>query len=257
MLTNLLPKKTWGKKQVALYDKKQELTRALSELRLPKVIVPTFSLQAGNLGSKNVLSISNGSVGYTNVPLIENMSLSLAARDRVAIMGDNGSGKSTLIKAILADQSVITTGHWQRPKADDVGYLDQHYTTLSPERTVADTIADVAPDWSYAQIRRHLNDFLFSKNHEVTADVKQLSGGEKARLSLAQIAAKTPKLLILDEVTNNLDRQSRDHVTQVLKAYPGAMIVISHDVDFLKEIGMTDWYRIQDGLMSRVVQESL
>ena len=74
-----------------------------------------------------------------------------------------------------------------------------------------------------------------------------LSGGEKARLSLAQIAARTPKLLILDEITNNLDLETKQHVVQVLKAYPGAMIVISHDEDFLQEIEIDNYYQITDG----------
>ena len=68
--------------------------------------------------------------------------------------------------------------------------------------------------------------------------MNQLSGGEKARLSLAQIAARTPQLLILDEITNNLDIETNDHISQVLKEYPGAIIMISHDPTFLKEIGI-------------------
>ena len=79
--------------------------------------------------------------------------------------------------------------------------------------------------------------------------VAQLSGGEKARLSLAQIAARTPKLLILDEITNNLDLETRGHVIEVLKNYPGAIIVISHDADFLKEIEAHDSYQITNGLL--------
>ena len=103
-----------------------------------------------------------------------------------------------------------------------------------------ETIADLVPHLPHTEIRRHLNDFLFRKNEEVNALVSTLSGGEKARLSLAQIAAKTPKLLILDEITNNLDLETKEHVMQVLKAYPGAMIIISHDADFLEEIGISE-----------------
>lgn len=121
-------------------------------------------------------------------------------------------------------------------KREDVGYLDQHYATLNPDKTVLETIEDLVPAWPHSETRRHLNDFLFRKNEEVNALVSTLSGGEKARLSLAQIAAKTLKLLILDEITNNLDLETKEHVVQVLKAYPSAMIVISHDVDFLTEI---------------------
>jgi ATPase subunit of ABC transporter with duplicated ATPase domains len=101
-------------------------------------------------------------------------------------------------------------------------------------------------------IRQHLSDFLFRKHEQVDALVSTLSGGEKARLSLAHIAAKTPKLLILDEITNNLDLQTRDHMIQVLQQYPGAMLVISHDEDFLRAIGIVDAYRITRRLLMRV-----
>ena len=94
-----------------------------------------------------------------------------------------------------------------------------------------------------------MNDFLFSKNEEIEARVSTLSGGEKARLSLAQIAAFTPKLLILDEMTNNLDLTTRDHVIQVLKGYPGAMMVISHDLDFVTAIGVNDSYNLSNGTL--------
>ena len=93
---------------------------------------------------------------------------------------------------------------------------------------------------------------MFRKNEEVNALVSTLSGGEKSRLSLAQIAAKTPKLLILDEITNNLDLETKEHVVQVLKAYPGAMIVISHEADFLEETGVNSYFKckITDGYVS-------
>jgi ATPase subunit of ABC transporter with duplicated ATPase domains len=129
----------------------------------------------------------------------------------------------------------------------DIGYLDQHYGTLSPKKSVLETIADLVPTWSHAEIRRHLNDFLFRKNAEVNALVATLSGGEKVRLTLAQIAAKTPQLLILDEITNNLDLETREHVIQVLKEYPGSMIVISHDEDFLHAIDIQSWYEVKNG----------
>ena len=83
----------------------------------------------------------------------------------------------------------------------------------------------------------------------MNALVSTLSGGERARLCLAQIAALTPKLLILDEVTNNLDLESRTHVIQVLKNYPGAILVISHDADFLEKIEIDDYYYIENGIL--------
>jgi ATPase subunit of ABC transporter with duplicated ATPase domains len=92
--------------------------------------------------------------------------------------------------------------------------------------------------------------FLFRKNEEVNCPVSQLSGGEKARLAFAQIAAKTPQLLILDEIGNNLDLETRQHVIQVLRGFPGAMILISHDTDFLKQVGVCDCYTMNDSSIS-------
>ncbi|CAO5679250.1 MAG: putative ABC transporter ATP-binding protein [Holosporales bacterium] len=139
------------------------------------------------------------------------------------------------------------TGDWYVLKEGDIGYLDQHYSTLNPNKTVFEILASAVPNWPYTEIRRHLNDFLFRKNEEVNALASTLLGGEKAGLSLSLIAAKTPKLLTLDEITNNLDLETKDHVAQVLKSYPGSMIIICHDTDFLKEIGIDSYFNISNG----------
>ncbi|MCX5922694.1 MAG: ABC-F family ATP-binding cassette domain-containing protein [Candidatus Dependentiae bacterium] len=244
--------KTHNKMKKSIADTKGDLLEQLSELRLPEEIVPTFSLSSADVTGRTLVSIVDGSVGYLGQePLLKHISLQVGPHDRIAIMGANGSGKSTLMKAILGDVQVATAGDWYMPKAQDIGYLDQQYRTLDADKTVFETIQDLVPTHSHAEIRRHLNDFLFRKNEEVNTLVANLSGGEKARLTLAQIAAKTPRLLMLDEITNNLDLETREHVIEVLKEYPGAMMVISHDEDFLKEIGVTDEYYIENGSMVR------
>ena len=238
---------TTGKRAAAIDTKKNDLREQLSNLRLPEIITPKFSLSGADIGNQTLISISNGSVGYKDQePLFRNISFTLGSRERIALQGLNGSGKSTFLKAIMHNPSVITTGTWLAPRKQDIGYLDQHYGTLSPSDTVLETISQLVPTLYPDEVRKHLNDFLFRKNEEVATLVKHLSGGEKARLSLAQIAIKTPKLLILDEITNNLDLETRQHVIDVLKAYEGAIIVISHDDDFLKQIGIEDRYVIEE-----------
>ena len=238
---------TSGRKKSAIHHKKQDLIDQLSELRLPEILKPKFSLVVSGISSKALVSIQDGACGYGE-PILQNIHLSVGPQDRMAVRGDNGSGKTTLIKAILNDPGIIKSGHWGVPNREDIGYLDQHYGTLNPHKTMIETIHNLVPTWTHAELRRHLNDFLFRKNEEMNALVSTLSGGEKARLSLAQIAAKTPRLLILDEITNNLDFETRDHVIQVLKKYPGAMMVISHDEDFLKAINVTQFYNINQEL---------
>ena len=241
---------TAGKRTSAIDTKKSDLQEQLTNLRLPEVIVPKFSLTSAEIGDHNLISISQGVVGYKNQePLLTAISLSLGSRERIALQGANGSGKSTLIKAILRNPDVVTSGTWHMPKIQEIGYLDQHYSTLAATDTALQSISKLAPTLYPDEIRKHLNDFLFRKNEEVLTPVENLSGGEKARLSLAQIAIKTPKLLILDEITNNLDLPTRQHVIDVLKAYEGAILVISHDDDFLKEIGIEDMYVIENGTL--------
>ena len=128
-----------------------------------------------------------------------------------------------------------------------LGYIDQHYRNLDPDKTVEDIVYDKNRTLSQNDIRKHLNSFLFRKNEEVFEKVKNLSGGEKARLSLAQVAVNPPKLLILDEITNNVDIETKQYIVDVLSQYPGAFIVISHEVDFLKKLPLTEKYVINKG----------
>ncbi len=216
---------------------KGEVLERLGNIRLPEVITPKFSLSAHDIGNQTIISVSEGQCGYTQA-IIKDISLHMNARDRLAVTGDNGSGKSTLIKALMGRPEICRAGEWYTPKSEDIGYLDQHYATLDSDSTPYALIANSVPRWTPAEIRCHLNDYLFRKNEEVNSQVQMLSGGEKMRLSLALISAKTPRLLILDEVTNNLDLETRAHMIAVLRAYPGGLIVISHDEDFLAEIGI-------------------
>ena len=213
-----------------------------------EVLIPKFNLDAVVLGGKSVLHISNGNCGYTKQPLVSDINISLNGTDKAIIHGNNASGKSTLIKAILNDANINKSGEWSCPKIQDIGYLDQHYSQLDPNKTAVELISDLIPDWSHAEIRDHLNGFLLRKNEEVNLATKYVSGGEKVRLSLALIAAKPPKLLLLDEVTNNIDLETKEHLAQVLKDYPGAFILICHDNDFIDKLTIDKHYQINDGI---------
>ncbi len=246
--------------------KKQNVTDRLSQINFPKTISPKFSIASENINNQTVVAVMDGEIKYEHT-ILQSINLSILASKKVALIGTNGSGKSSLIKAImnskslqqsdktandltnsLIDSSMSIFGSWYGPKIDDIGYLDQHYSTLLENQSVLDTIQNIVPHWNMEKSRSHLNDFLFRKNVEINAKVNTLSGGEKARLSLAVIAAKVPKLLILDEITNNLDLETKEHVTQILKAFPGTLIVISHDENFLKTIEVDGCYQVANGM---------
>lgn len=243
-------RKTAGGNKTKLFDKKQDLIEQLSTLRIPEIIKPKFNLNANNIGQKTLVLIRDGAVGYTeNRNIIKGINFSLNTKEHVAVLGNNASGKTTFIKAIMSDSNILKSGLWDVPNIKNIGYLDQHYNILDTNKTVFQTVFDIVPNWTYADIRNHLNDFLFRKNEEVNASVNILSCGEKVRLILAKIALQMPKLLILDEITNNIDLETKEHIVEVLKDYNGSMIIVSHDEDFIKTLGITTVFCIENGTL--------
>lgn len=232
---------TSGRKGKQINVKRDDIKIQISALDRPEIVKPKFYLSSGYFSHKSLVMIREGTIGYAEKMLPHQINMQLSGQARLAIAGANGSGKSTLIKAIMNYPNVVKKGDWVVPDPHDIGYLDQHYNQLVNE-TVLTFLETIRPDWTHSQVRSHLNDFLFKSNSVVNQSVESLSGGEKARLSLAKIAACPPRLLILDEITNNLDVTTKNHVIQCLQCYPGPMIVISHDEDFLQKINIKEFY---------------
>ncbi|MFZ6747712.1 ABC-F family ATP-binding cassette domain-containing protein [Undibacterium sp. Ren11W] len=234
---------TSGHKFSEIKQQRHELAAQLEQLPSDTVILPQFHLGCANQSKGNIVQIAEGAIGYQEV-LLKNIYITLSWGERLALTGKNGSGKSTLARAIMVDESVRRGGDWFVPHQREIGYLDQHYANLNPQQTVLQALTEVVPDWTELALRHHLSDFLFRQQSATCAKVAMLSGGERARLSLACIAAKPPQLLILDEVTNNMDRRMREHVIEILADYPGTMLLISHDADFLEQIGRVQKYQL-------------
>lgn len=244
----LRAEQTSGKKSAAIDDRRQHVRNQLAEIHDPEHIAPSFTLDAGRVSTGTLLSITDGCVGYeSGNTFLKNINLSLAGNGRMAVCGDNASGKSTLLKAIAGEDGLHTLGHWQRPAMEKIAWLDQHYSNLHPQQSVLDQLQSLRPDWDHRQIRKHLNSFLFRSNDEVSKVSRLLSGGEKARASLSLLAAKTPVLLLLDEVSNNLDLETKEHVVQVLREYPGALVLVSHEQDFIDSVGVDYCLFIEGG----------
>ncbi len=245
---------TAGRKSADISSRREELNSRLDGLFVPEILTPSFTLSAA-ASSGAALLVSGGGAGYAGRPVLTEINLVLEAGARAAVTGTNGSGKSTFLRAVLGEPQVEISGVWDRPAPKDVGYLDQHYSGPLPGDTVLDYVGRAAPGWTHERLRRHLNAFLFRKNEEVNASVAVLSGGERARLALAAVACRVPRLLVLDEITNNLDLRAKEHVAQVLKDYPGAFLIVSHEPEFLKQIGVTEVYAIRAGRLGKARPE--
>ncbi len=157
--------------------------------------------------------------------------LVLRGPERVALVGPNGAGKTTLLERIAAGDV--------RFRIPQVGYLRQRIDDLG-DGTVVDVVRAAAPDRSPNEVRAQLARFLF-RGARAERSVAQLSGGERFRVALARIllADPAPHLLLLDEPTNSLDRQSVAQLVDALGAYEGALVVVSHDDEFLGRLGLT------------------
>lgn len=234
---------TASKNNAKLNAARQDITQQLADLWIPEILEYSFELVA-TAHNVPVITINHGECAYTNSKFrLTNINLNLFGNERLAIVGNNGSGKSTLIKAILKQSDINSSGEWLVPPAHKIAYFDQHYTNLPNNVTLLEYMRSIS-DLSDSAIRSFLNKFLFRKNEEVNNQIANLSGGERARLALATIAIQSPMLLILDEITNNIDLTTRNHILQLLKDYAGAMIVISHDQSFIAEIGVTNFYQL-------------
>jgi len=172
---------------------------------------------------------------YTTKPIFENVNLQIHRGDKIAFVGPNGAGKTTLAK-IIAGKLSATNGEVKIGHKTYVSYYAQEVTEeLNPENDLIDTMNSAIKELAIGRIRTLLGSFLFSDD-DVFKKVGVLSGGEKSRLALAKILVQKANLIILDEPTNHLDFDSKKILQEALINFNGTLVIVSHDVDFIKPI---------------------
>lgn len=174
---------------------------------------------------KDVLKLKNLSVGYTKE--LFNIDLNLEREDKLGIIGDNGIGKSTLIKTITGVIPPIK-GKVILGQNVEYAYFSQQLENLNKENTIYDEIKNTFNEITPLEVRTLLGNFNF-KGDDVFKQIKDLSGGEKVRVSLCKILNLKPNLLILDEPTNHLDLINKETIESLLTDYKGTLIIVSHD----------------------------
>ena len=179
----------------------------------------------------DVLHIEGLSKSFGSLSLFHDIDMDIKRGEHVAIIGDNGTGKTTILKIINgileADSGIITLG-----TNVHIGYYDQEHHVLHPEKTLFEEISDDYPSLTNTEIRNTLAAFLFTGD-DVFKQIRDLSGGERGRVSLAKLMLSESNFLILDEPTNHLDIMSKEILEDALNAYEGTVLYVSHDRYFI------------------------
>ena len=194
-----------------------------------------LSVQEAKETGKLVIEAERIAKSYGELAVVRDFSVKIARGDRIGIVGPNGAGKTTLIN-MLTGALAPDTGYVRLGPNLEIATLDQRRESLDPEATLAATLTGgsgdtVIIDGVPRHVTSYMKDFLF-KPEQARSPVKALSGGERGRL-IARALVHPSNLLVLDEPTNDLDLETLDLLQEMLAAYPGTLILVSHDRDFL------------------------
>ncbi|MEJ6395095.1 ATP-binding cassette domain-containing protein [Gymnodinialimonas sp. 2305UL16-5] len=229
--------------------------RALGDLRAERAAMirrqgtAAMALEAGPQSGKRVIEARGISKSYGDAVILKPFDLRVLRGDRVAFVGPNGAGKTTLLKMLIGEVTP-DQGEVQRGTGIEMAVFDQTRSALDPNATLWESLANdpsigvngrsdqVLVRGAPRHVVGYLKDFLFDEA-QARAPVRSLSGGEKARLLLARIMARESNLLVLDEPTNDLDVETLDLLQDLLGDYPGTVLLVSHDRDFLDRVATT------------------
>lgn len=240
-----------GNRKRMAQDREKKLKKLMKEkiqvLDRSKTI--DFKIDINREDSKQPLKITNLCFRYDKYDsnnIIDNLNFELSRGEKFLIVGENGAGKSTLLKLIMGllepDQGYIKLGN-----KTDLGYYAQELELLNNESTILENLMNLG--YSQKQLRSILSKFLFFGNN-VYKNVSVLSPGEKSRVALAKISLSGANMLLLDEPTNHLDPETQNLVADVFKNYNGTMIVVSHNPEFVDNLGIERLLILPEGKIS-------
>ncbi len=210
-----------------------------------------FQFPMGQQSGKVVVKSTNLAKSYGEKEVFHDVNLEIERGDKVAFIGKNGMGKTTMAK-IIAKEINYDSGNLDLGHNVSRAFFAQHHAEHLPKNlTILQYMEDTAPPETRAQVRNILGAFMFS-GEDATKKISVLSGGERARVCLAHLLLHTSNVLILDEPTNHLDIKAKEVLKEAISKYPGTVIVVSHDRDFLA--GMTNKvYEFKDGVVKEFV----
>ncbi|MEI6745061.1 MAG: ABC-F family ATPase [Methylococcaceae bacterium] len=208
----------------------------LDEVKLSSRVNPFIRFDQTKKLHRLALEVENLSKGYSEEPLFKNLNLMIAAGDRVAIIGANGIGKSTLLKTLVGELTA-DTGEIKWSENSEIGYFAQdHADDFAEDETLINWMNQWRKESDDDQaIRAVLGRLLFSQD-DINKSVKVVSGGEQGRLLFGKLMLQKANIMVLDEPTNHLDMESIESLNTALEQYPGTLIFVSHDREFVSSL---------------------
>ena len=211
-----------------LLDKMEVLDRPVSENT-----EMNLTLSALTSSGKDVLSVQGLSKSFGDRKLFSDVSFEIKRGERVALIGDNGIGKSTILK-IINGLAPADSGNIRLGTGVTIGYYDQEQQLFDEDKTLFEEMQDTYPNMDNTRVRNTLAAFLFT-GEDVYKKIRDLSGGERGRISLAKLMLSGANFLILDEPTNHLDMESKEILEHALQGYDGTLLYVSHDRYFVNQ----------------------
>lgn len=215
-------------------SKKKAIER-MTKIQAPKedrAHIFTGEINPEIAGSKWVLETKNLKIGYDS--LLFEITIRIRKGQKIGILGPNGAGKTTFLKTVAGLVEPLK-GTISLGNHIVIGYFDQHSAEIDSEKTVAEHFHELFPALTEKEVRTILGNYLFG-GREAAKQVKNLSGGEKARLVLAELLQTRPNFLILDEPTNHMDIQAKETLESAFRAYTGTILFVSHDRYFIRQV---------------------
>jgi ATP-binding cassette subfamily F protein 3 len=222
-------------KSIKRAESREKLLSKIEVIDKPTEINDKMNIQLEPhvISGNDVLDVEGLSKAFPPLSLFSNINFDIKRGERVALIGNNGTGKTTILKIINgivpADSGNIKLGSKVK-----IGYYDQEHNVLHKDKTLFEEISDAYPNLTNTQIRNVLAAFLFT-NDDVFKRIKELSGGERGRVSLAKLMLSEANFLILDEPTNHLDITSKEILESALNSYTGTVLFVSHDRYFINK----------------------
>jgi ATP-binding cassette subfamily F protein uup len=213
-----------------------------------------LEIQEAERSGALIANLQNISFSYDGLPIVSDFSITVMRGDKIGIIGRNGAGKTTLLKLLLG-QLQPQSGKVRLGTNQQIAYFDQLRETLDEDKAVWENIAEGSNRVTIGGSNRHvlgyLQDFLFTPEQARTP-VRKLSGGERNRVLLARLFAKPANILVLDEPTNDLDMETLDLLEERLVEYPGTVLTVSHDREFLNRVVTSTIVFEEDGIREYV-----